>query len=294
MSGRGDNWMPMFWGDYLRDTSHLTTIEHGAYMLLIGHYWTSGKPLPKDDARLAAITRLGVSTWRKIAATILAFFHDAADGWRHKRIDAELERARRNIEKRSQAGKKGAQSRWQPDGEGNDNRMATAMAMPSPSQWQNDGTPSPSPSDSSLRSESIGGDDRARASPGLAVIAEFDRIGAAVFGERWRAWPNPTDRVIAERWLAAGADLPLCSGVFEAVHRKLAAGKHDPPGSLKFHDRDIANAIKTRDQPMPEGKANGTGNHDDPVRRGRAQIARGLGLDLEHGGAGPGRGSAEA
>jgi len=47
-------WMPMYWGDYLRDTGHLTTTEHGAK---IGHYWVTGKPLPDDDKRLANIPR---------------------------------------------------------------------------------------------------------------------------------------------------------------------------------------------------------------------------------------------
>ncbi len=35
MSQKVDIWMPIFWGDYHRDTGHLETVEHGAYMLLI-------------------------------------------------------------------------------------------------------------------------------------------------------------------------------------------------------------------------------------------------------------------
>jgi uncharacterized protein YdaU (DUF1376 family) len=51
MSGpRPDTWIPMYWGDYLRDTMRLSATEHGAYMLLIAHYWTKGVPLGNDDA----------------------------------------------------------------------------------------------------------------------------------------------------------------------------------------------------------------------------------------------------
>lgn len=91
MSAAG-TWMPLYIGDYLADTGHLRAAEHGAYLLLIMHYWRNG-PLPDEDGALARIARLD----RKEAASILpcvrAFFSASADGLRHRRIDDERAKA---------------------------------------------------------------------------------------------------------------------------------------------------------------------------------------------------------
>lgn len=35
-------WMAFYVADYLADTLHLSATEHGAYLLLISHYWVHG------------------------------------------------------------------------------------------------------------------------------------------------------------------------------------------------------------------------------------------------------------
>jgi uncharacterized protein YdaU (DUF1376 family) len=96
-------WMPLYVGDYLGDTGHLTTAQHGAYLLLMMHYWRKGE-LPDDDSQLAKITKLPLRTWGDYRPVLQNFFHS---GWKHKRIDAELARMLRVSEKRAAAGQKG-------------------------------------------------------------------------------------------------------------------------------------------------------------------------------------------
>ena len=96
-------WMPLYIGDYLGDTGHLTTTQHGAYLLLMMHYWRKGE-LPDDDKQLSKITKLPLKVWTEYRETLQDFFYD---GWRHKRIDAELYKTENISQKRSAAGYKG-------------------------------------------------------------------------------------------------------------------------------------------------------------------------------------------
>jgi uncharacterized protein YdaU (DUF1376 family) len=95
--------MPMYWADYFADTHHLTHAQHGIYCLLIGTYWLRGS-LPDDDEQLAQIAHLTIEEWRFHRPVINRFFHS---GWKHTRIDAEIERTMNKIEKRRVAGSKG-------------------------------------------------------------------------------------------------------------------------------------------------------------------------------------------
>ncbi len=97
-------WMPMYWGDYLRDTMHLTTEAHGAYILLIAAYWTAGKPLPDNDRELARIARVSLKKWRGIRPQLDRFFVPKSEGiLTQKRIEKELAQSRRRSDLASAA-----------------------------------------------------------------------------------------------------------------------------------------------------------------------------------------------
>ena len=103
--------MPLYWGDYLRDTGHLSAAEHGAYLLLIGHYWTTGKPLPDSDVLLARIARMSPEEWEQSKQIILAFFQKRGGLWYHHRVVDELEKGKKRVKARSYAGKMSAKAR---------------------------------------------------------------------------------------------------------------------------------------------------------------------------------------
>lgn len=91
MTAKPDTWMPLVIGDYLKDTTRLTTEQHGAYLLLIMSYWVDGPPLD-DDEELAAITGLDARAWKKNRPKLQRFFRVDGGRWFHKRIDKEIER----------------------------------------------------------------------------------------------------------------------------------------------------------------------------------------------------------
>lgn len=100
-------WMPLYIADYLQDTAHLGALESGGYLHLIMHYWAN-EGLPADDVKLARIARMTAKEWAANKETLQAFFYD---GWKHKRIDAELAAANEKYERRAKAGKKGGNAK---------------------------------------------------------------------------------------------------------------------------------------------------------------------------------------
>ncbi len=95
--------MPLYIGDYLRDTRHLTTTQHGAYLLLIMEYWTKGH-LPHSDAERRKITGLTRKQWTSNSLAIASLF---TPDWRHARIERELAKAADISMKRAVYGAKG-------------------------------------------------------------------------------------------------------------------------------------------------------------------------------------------
>jgi uncharacterized protein YdaU (DUF1376 family) len=94
--------MPLYVADYMADTAHLTTVEHGAYLLLIMTYWQRGEALPNDDRKLARIAGMGPREWSRIRDSLSEFFQINGSEWFHSRIHSELESMRaKSLKKRN-------------------------------------------------------------------------------------------------------------------------------------------------------------------------------------------------
>lgn len=148
MSNRA--WMPLHIADYLADTGHLTAAEHGAYMLLIMHYWQNGG-LPENERVIARVAKMTPEQWEESRDILAMLF---GPGWSHKRIDAELSKADEIIEKRKAA----AEARYSRAKK----QVSDASALHVDSKCSDTGA-SPTTSDlSSLRSDQIEKETRER------------------------------------------------------------------------------------------------------------------------------------
>ena len=110
-SKKVDLYMPLWIGDYLADTSRLTTIQHGAYLLLIMDYWRNGE-IPDNDGILSQVCRMTRDEWSENKSVVMGFF-DLKDGkYCHGRIDSELNMAKEKREALRLGGENGARKRW--------------------------------------------------------------------------------------------------------------------------------------------------------------------------------------
>lgn len=106
----GDVWMPLYIGDYLRDTGRLTTVQHGAYLLLLMDYWINGPP-PDDNKQLAAITKCSPKVWFMMRQKLQHLFNISEGVWRHKRVDEEKRKTAQTIDKYKERSKKGNEAK---------------------------------------------------------------------------------------------------------------------------------------------------------------------------------------
>jgi uncharacterized protein YdaU (DUF1376 family) len=94
-------------GDYLKDTSHLSLLEHGVYTRLLDVYYTRESPLPANEVHRLIGAR---SKDEKAAvAAVLAEFFTLVDGThRQERCDREISR----FQDKQRKAKASAEARW--------------------------------------------------------------------------------------------------------------------------------------------------------------------------------------
>ncbi len=102
-------YMPFYVGDYLLDTTLLDLEEHGAYCLLLFHYWKQNY-LENDEKKLRKLLNIHGNKCKRILKNILPFF-EVKDGFLiNKRMEKELQKRG----KRSEHARAAARARWMP------------------------------------------------------------------------------------------------------------------------------------------------------------------------------------
>jgi uncharacterized protein YdaU (DUF1376 family) len=87
------NFFKLYVGDYQRDTAHLSITEHGAYLLMLQHYYATEKPLPTGKALHRMLRAQDRAEREAIDAVAAQFWQETPDGLVNARADAEIARA---------------------------------------------------------------------------------------------------------------------------------------------------------------------------------------------------------
>ncbi|MDE1906040.1 MAG: YdaU family protein [Rhodospirillales bacterium] len=205
--------MPIYTGDYLRDTRHLTPAKHGIYLLLLMYCWDQKAPVPLDEQEAAGLANCrSADEVESLRYVLNRFFVRLDDGWYNKRIQEEIERYAAISSKRAGAARDGAAARAalrkMMD---SSNCSANAHQLPSKST-----TPSPSPSPSPSLSQTPKAKDKPTPS---AARSSF--VPAGVSDSTWQAFKETRAKLRA----------PLTDVAAEQIGKRLAefaTRGHDP------------------------------------------------------------------
>jgi uncharacterized protein YdaU (DUF1376 family) len=166
--------MPLYVGDYLKDTRHLTAEQHGAYLLVLMDLWNRGGSISDDPKALARIAGVSVKRWPAVWSVIGEFF-DCADGRvSHGRITSELQKADQISQKRKTAGSKGGTAKALKE---QDRDLANAKQLPEQMLWQTHSRSEPSieKKDSEAKASDAG------ASEPVSVKTQIWAVGRPMF-----------------------------------------------------------------------------------------------------------------
>jgi len=130
-------WYPRYTGDFIRDTSHLSLVEVGAYNRILDHYYASSGPLCMTEAQVmrlcAAVTPEECEAVKYVLSAYFVF--EPEDGCYHNpRADKELLSMADHHKRLSDAGKRGNEIRWKAG-----DREAIARRSPGDSEANREG-----------------------------------------------------------------------------------------------------------------------------------------------------------
>ncbi len=90
-------WMPLYVGDWLRDTLALDARRRDALLLIKMAYWVNQGPLTDSNDSMANIARVSAEGWMQIRPSLEPFFVVDGGYWRDEHLDAEIIKALENF-----------------------------------------------------------------------------------------------------------------------------------------------------------------------------------------------------
>uniref|UniRef100_A0A6M3JMT3 DUF1376 domain-containing protein n=1 Tax=viral metagenome TaxID=1070528 RepID=A0A6M3JMT3_9ZZZZ len=106
-----DQYYPFYPGDYLKDTLGLSLVEHGAYRIMLDHYYCE-ESLPANRERLCRICKAFTEEERKAVDMIAErYFEEENGNLYNNRAEIEIEKRRKFLEQQSRKGKISAEKR---------------------------------------------------------------------------------------------------------------------------------------------------------------------------------------
>ncbi len=244
---KADQWMPLYVGDYLADTGHLSTEGHGAYLLLLMHQWRTGV-IPSDPAEQARIVRLSGRAWRALSPSLAPFFTVTERGWQQMRLERirteQTEKTQRLADRARAAGLASAAAR-------KSNSSSTQDAL-KPTE------PEPEPDIEKKESPPTPQEGGVRVAPEKSAATSRPDP----FDEFWKAYPRKTGKDAARKSYAQalkrGADP-------EAILAGLKRTQWDTREAGRFiaHPSTWLNQGRWQDEGFDPGQA-GEGDDDGP------------------------------
>lgn len=246
--------MQLYVGDYLADTLHLTTEQHGAYLLLLMTMWRNGAELPNDPAKLARIARVTPKRWGQIWSEIGAFFEVDGETIRQARLTKEFQKAVSISQERKTAGEKGGKANALKNKESAQanasDLLKHAGANPYPDTIKKEDGGGGSAREAEIRLP-----ETSTSEPEVPTFRE--RILAAIgvdpvsglTGQGGRMLGTQADMAEVGRWQALGLSE---AEILAVIVETMTAKRDGPPSGFGYFAQPMARLKAAKDAPPPE------------------------------------------
>ncbi|PWE48467.1 hypothetical protein DEM26_18130 [Thioclava sp. NG1] len=229
--------MPIYWDAYLADTTHLSTEEHGAYLLLLAAMWRRNGVIPDDDQDNARITGLSRAKWRRVKERLAPLLTIRNGEITQKKLQKTMQNTLKIIQKNRENGAKGGRPRTSEN---------SNLAKPSGScsDNPNESMPEPEPNNASHC--------RARDPKSDQEITHRERLLDAIGADR-SGCIGPNGTVLgtvahmehAKRWSEMGLSVDRqCAVIREVIQRKQDKDPFFVPRSFGYFDGPMQEAAQ--------------------------------------------------